>query len=233
MESTAFSVGSVRPVAFARTPLSTHARSETKAPGRAKGANPLKNARAFLTLGNKTSRLMRGDTAFPIDERRCGVVASEIVTTCGVKTTPKKDKKGTSAKPRFVKDKHLFFDRVVITVKAGNGGNGEILTEVKSKRVKNFKYNPGGSSPKKITLTRRDPFNGSPGADVIIKVDQGLDSLLHLHERQVYTAPNGGNANTGDRFPTKKHSSAQQLLAAAEAKVEPLVLSVPPGTVVR
>ena len=31
-------------------------------------------------------------------------------------------------------------------LQAGNGGNGEILTEVKSKRVKNFKYNPGGSS---------------------------------------------------------------------------------------
>ena len=40
---------------------------------------------------------------------------------------------------------------------------------------------PGFVQPKKITLTRREPFNGSPGADVIIKVDPSLDSLLHLH----------------------------------------------------
>jgi hypothetical protein len=49
----------------------------------------------------------------------------------------------------------------------------------------------------------------------------------------MYSAPNGSNANQGAQVSLKKASSARQILEAAEARVESIVISVPPGTVVR
>eukprot|EP00959_Pyramimonas_sp_CCMP1952_P248174 5187595-Pyramimonas_sp.AAC.1 len=131
MESLSLKFCKARPVAY-RTPLNcAHARPESNDRKRTASVHPSKKSLALSpTLGNKSSHWMRGNTAFPGDIRRRGVVASESVTVCGVKTAPQK---------------------------AGNGGNGEILTEVKSKTVKNFKYNHGGSSVRIFGLVKSRP----------------------------------------------------------------------------
>jgi len=132
------------------------------------------------------------------------------------------------------KDKHLFFDRVVITVKAGNGGNGEIMRKAKSQVVRNHKYKAGRSMPKNITLPPRPPLNGQAGADVILTADESLDTLLHLHKKKKYSGRNGSNANVGETVPLRKRSADGSVNVQLSAEpTMPLQLRVPPGTVVR
>ncbi|KAF5827592.1 hypothetical protein DUNSADRAFT_399 [Dunaliella salina] len=51
-----------------------------------------------------------------------------------------------------VKEAHRIFDEAFITVKSGDGGNGEIVQKGKGRWVPNNKYQPGGQQPKKIWL---------------------------------------------------------------------------------
>lgn len=55
-----------------------------------------------------------------------------------------------------------------ISVKSGDGGNGEIIESGKGKMVDNFKYKPGGNQSKRMWLPASEPADGADGADVIL-----------------------------------------------------------------
>ena len=93
--------------------------------------------------------------------------------------------------------------------------------------MKNFKFQPGAQQRKFVQLPPGQPASGGAGADVVLYVDPGLDSLLHLRERKRVRAKDGlpgaaAAAAVGDRGRER----------AARAQ-PPLRIPVPPGTVVR
>lgn len=119
------------------------------------------------------------------------------------------------------------FDEAAIIVRSGAGGRGEVSDKAGGKMVDNFKYKPGGNMPKKIWLGNSDPGDGFEGSSIVLYVDSALDSLLHLHERSKWTAPNGA---PGD--PTKG-SDRPKTQAKRSWTTSPTRIPVPPGTVVK
>ncbi|DBA71230.1 TPA: GTPase Obg 1, variant 3 [Trebouxia sp. C0005] len=111
--------------------------------------------------------------------------------------------------------------------RSGAGGRGEVSDKAGGKMVDNFKYKPGGNMPKKIWLGNSDPGDGFEGSSVVLYVDLALDSLLHLHERSKWTAPNGAQ---GD--PTKG-SDRPKTQAKRSWTTAPTRIPVPRGTVVK
>jgi len=128
------------------------------------------------------------------------------------------------------KEEHKIFDEVVITVKSGRGGDGEISQAGGGKTVANLKYNPGGMSAKKIWVPNSEPAAGADGGHVVIRVDPHVDSLTHLHSKQVYTAPGGSNGNPATGSGGPKSRKTRMMYAN---KTKPLEILVPPGTEVR
>lgn len=127
------------------------------------------------------------------------------------------------------KEKHKIFDEVFINVKAGTGGNGEVIESAKGKYVPNNKYKSGGNQPKKLWLPASDPADGADGGDVVLICDPSLDTLLHLHQRsKEYAAPRGANGN-----PALGSSGPKANAQIRKASTPPLELRVPPGTVVK
>lgn len=59
-------------------------------------------------------------------------------------------------------------------------------------------------------------------------MDPALDSLLHLHDRKKFAAPNGGNGDPvkGSGGPLSRNGRFQQ-------QTPPFKIGVPPGTVVK
>ncbi|KAK9836377.1 hypothetical protein WJX84_008093 [Apatococcus fuscideae] len=122
---------------------------------------------------------------------------------------------------------HKLFDEAFISVRSGNGGRGEIAESGKGKMVKNYKYKPGGNMSKQIWLPNGEPACGANGADCVLVADEGVDTLLHLHKRKQYVAPNGANGNPamGSAGPKTRHRDRPSTL--------PVVIPVPLGTVVK
>lgn len=58
--------------------------------------------------------------------------------------------------------------------------------------------------------------------------DPALDSLLHLHKRKVHTAPRGANGNPAVGSAGPKRNELMR-----KAVTPPLLVPVPPGTVVK
>ncbi|KAG2454168.1 hypothetical protein HYH02_001203 [Chlamydomonas schloesseri] len=145
-----------------------------------------------------------------------------------------------------VPEAHKVFDEIVINVKAGAGGNGEVVPAGRGRYVPNHKYKPGGNQPKTIWLPASEPGDGADGGDVVLVCDPGVDSLLHLHAgsggaggkkaaagkgdaaRPTFAARDGSNANpnTGSGGP-KRNADIKK------AKTPALEIPVPPGTVVK
>lgn len=119
------------------------------------------------------------------------------------------------------------FDEAVITVRSGAGGRGEVSDKAGGKMVDNFKYKPGGNMPKKIWLNNSDPADGFEGSSVVIYVEPALESLLHLHERNKWTAPNGAQGDP------RKGSDRPKTQAKRSWTTAPTRIPVPPGTVVK
>lgn len=94
-----------------------------------------------------------------------------------------------------------FVDRVVLHVSAGKGGDG-------CSSVKREKFRP---------LAGPDGGNGGRGGDVILEVDNSVNTLIEFHHRPHYQAT-GGKAGQGD--------------FKAGSDGEDLTLKVPDGTVV-
>ncbi|GLT54370.1 hypothetical protein SLA2020_275730 [Shorea laevis] len=106
----------------------------------------------------------------------------------------------SSSTDTLIKEPHKYFDQVVITVRAGDGGHGAILNMPNQRAVK-----PQGKHDKekarKKSLYKRD-FDGSlilplggHGADVVIYADEGKDTLLEFHKKGRYNAKRGGNVD--------------------------------------
>mmetsp|Transcript_22537 Transcript_22537/g.62263 ORF Transcript_22537/g.62263 Transcript_22537/m.62263 type:complete len:729 (-) Transcript_22537:171-2357(-) len=142
----------------------------------------------------------------------------------GSKSATKLSKNATTD----VKEAHRIFDEAFITVKSGDGGNGEIVQKGKGRWVPNNKYQPGGQQPKKIWLPASDPADGSDGADVVLVVDPSLDNLVHLHARKHYNGPKGANAN-----PAAGSGGPKANRDLRKRPTPPFEIPVPPGTVVK
>jgi len=93
--------------------------------------------------------------------------------------------------------------------------------------VKNFKYKPGRSDPKKIFLPDSEPCPGQDGGDVVFYCDTACQSLLHLQDGQFLQAQSGarGNPSEGTRGPKRRQQEQRQAPA--------LKIPVPAGTLVR
>jgi hypothetical protein len=74
------------------------------------------------------------------------------------------------------KEAHKIFDEVVITVRSGDGGHGEIVEAGKGKMVKNLKYRAGGNQSKRIWLDASESADGWAG-DVMSEGGRALLSL--------------------------------------------------------
>ena len=96
----------------------------------------------------------------------------------------------------------MFTDKARITVSSGKGGDGHVS-------FRREKYVPAGGP---------DGGDGGNGGDVILQVDEGLNTLIDFRHVRKYAAQNGENGN-------KKRMSGK---AGAD-----LVLKVPEGTVVK
>lgn len=106
----------------------------------------------------------------------------------------------------LVKERHRYFDEVIITVRAGDGGHGAILTMPKSAG----KFDK--EKPKKKASYKRD-FDGSlilpmggHGGDVVIYADETIDTLLDFHRKSRYNAKRGGNVDAMGVFSSQSHN---------------------------
>lgn len=96
----------------------------------------------------------------------------------------------------------MFIDKVKIYCKAGNGGNGCVSFHRE-------KYVSHGGP---------DGGDGGRGGNIVLRIDEGTDTLFKYKNRRKFVAQNGGNG-----MADKMHG----------ASAEDIVLPVPPGTVVR
>lgn len=96
----------------------------------------------------------------------------------------------------------MFIDRIEIFVKAGNGGNGAVAFH----REKYISH--GGP----------DGGDGGKGGNIVMRVDEGSNTLLAFRYHRKFVAGNGGDGS-GKKF----HG----------ASADDLVVQVPPGTVIR
>ncbi len=96
----------------------------------------------------------------------------------------------------------MFADRAKIIIKSGNGGNGHVS-------FRREKYVPDGGP---------DGGDGGKGGDVIIEVDEGLNTLLNFRHKRKFAAQNGEEGG-------KKRCHGKN--------GENIVLKVPRGTVIK
>ncbi|HLR34110.1 MAG TPA: GTPase ObgE [Tissierellales bacterium] len=96
----------------------------------------------------------------------------------------------------------MFIDRANIEVKAGKGGNGAVA-------FRREKYEPSGG-----------PYggDGGNGGNIILKVDEGLKTLMDFKYKSIYKAENGENGKT-----KRMHGKSG----------EDFILRVPVGTLVK
>src|SRR5690625_5180986 len=95
----------------------------------------------------------------------------------------------------------MFIDQANVYVKGGDGGNGMIA-------FRREKYVPKGGAA---------GGDGGKGGDVIFRVDEGLNTLLHFRYNRHFKAGHGENG-----MSKGKHGK----------NADPFIVEVPPGTVV-
>lgn len=96
----------------------------------------------------------------------------------------------------------MFIDSARLTVRAANGGNGCVS-------FRREKFVPRGGP---------DGGDGGRGGHVILEVDAGFNTLLHIHHRRIITSERGTNGQGSNK---------------TGAGGSDMVVPVPPGTVVR
>lgn len=95
----------------------------------------------------------------------------------------------------------MFVDRAVIYIKAGDGGNGSVA-------FRREKYEPEGGPA---------GGDGGKGGDVILHVDEGINTLLDFKYKRKFIAEHGENGMRKKMFGRQG---------------EDIVIPVPPGTMV-
>lgn len=96
----------------------------------------------------------------------------------------------------------MFIDVAKIFVKGGNGGHGAVA-------FRREKYEPSGGPA---------GGDGGHGGSVILKVDEGIRTLMDFRYKSHYKAENGEDGKQKKQFGKK---------------AEDLILKVPPGTIVK
>ncbi|KAJ3705554.1 hypothetical protein LUZ61_009259 [Rhynchospora tenuis] len=154
-------------------------------------------------------------------------LSKTLVITCRI--TKSRDSISTK-QASLLKEAHKYFDHAMITVQAGDGGHGAVLTmpsqtdsspksQTKDKKKKNFTSSFKRDSDGSLIL----PIGGH-GGDVIICADESLDSLLEFHNKNRFCAKRGGNV---DAMGTINSQMRDGIAASA------LRIPVPVGTVVK
>lgn len=101
----------------------------------------------------------------------------------------------------MIREPHKYFDQVMVTVRAGDGGHGAVLTmpTPKAPSKSQGKYDKG-KTRKRVSFKR--DFDGSlilpmggHGGDIVIYVDEGRDTLLEFHKKSRFSAKRGGNVD--------------------------------------
>ena len=95
-----------------------------------------------------------------------------------------------------------FIDRSKISVKAGDGGNGK-------SSFRREKFVPKGGP---------DGGDGGKGGDIVLEVDENVNTLLNFRYNRKYTAANGGSGDVKKQFGRG---------------AEDCVIKVPQGTLVK
>lgn len=112
-----------------------------------------------------------------------------------------KTKESAPASPdTLIKEPHKYFDRVIITVRSGDGGHGAVLSTPKQSAAKAQGKLEKDKAWKRSSYKR--DFDGSlilptggHGGDVVIYADEGKDTLLEFHKKSRYNAKRGGNVS--------------------------------------
>lgn len=121
-----------------------------------------------------------------------------------------KSRQPATAEPaNLEKEAHKYFDQVVITVRAGDGGHGSVLDMPIAPVAP--RYTPGDKYEKqkrniekgkrKTGVLKRSSDGtlqvpmGGHGGDVILVADETVDSLLEFHKKRRYNAKRGSNVN--------------------------------------
>lgn len=101
----------------------------------------------------------------------------------------------------LIREPHKYFDQVIITVRAGDGGHGAVLSMPNQKAPSKSQGKFDKEKTRKRSSYKRD-FDGSlilpmggHGGDVVIYVDEGRDTLLEFHRKSRYSAKRGGNVD--------------------------------------
>nr|CAD1818323.1 unnamed protein product [Ananas comosus var. bracteatus] len=129
----------------------------------------------------------------------------------------------------LAKEAHKYFDQAVITVRAGDGGHGAVLSMPNQKI--NTKSQGRHEKEKRMRSSYKRDSDGSlilpmggHGGDVVLYADEGLESLLEFHKKRRYSAKRGGNVDAMGTLTSQLHDGF-----AAPA----LRIPVPVGTVVK
>ncbi|MBQ9967736.1 MAG: GTPase ObgE [Oscillospiraceae bacterium] len=77
----------------------------------------------------------------------------------------------------------MFVDKVRISVKAGNGGNGAVAFH----------------REKFVAQGGPDGGDGGTGGSIVLRVDDNMSTLMDFRYKRKYTAPNGGDGEGGRR----------------------------------
>ncbi|XP_009598033.1 probable GTP-binding protein OBGC2 [Nicotiana tomentosiformis] len=134
------------------------------------------------------------------------------------------------ASDAFIREPHKYFDEVVITVRAGDGGHGAVLNMPNIKAPSKSQGKFDREKTKRKPSYKRD-FDGSlilpmggHGGDVVIYADESKDTLLEFHNKSKHKAKRGGNVDAMGVLT----SYLQNGLAAPTLRIP-----VPLGTVVK
>ncbi|KAG9459260.1 hypothetical protein H6P81_003768 [Aristolochia fimbriata] len=128
------------------------------------------------------------------------------------------------------REPHKYFDQVLITVRAGDGGHGAVLSIPSKRETVKSKGRDDERKTKKKSLYKRDSDGslilpmGGHGGDVVIFADESKESLLEFHKKKRYNAKRGGNVDAMGVLTSQLHDGF-----AASA----LRIPVPVGTVVK
>nr|XP_043608239.1 probable GTP-binding protein OBGC2 [Erigeron canadensis]XP_043608240.1 probable GTP-binding protein OBGC2 [Erigeron canadensis] len=130
----------------------------------------------------------------------------------------------------LAREPHKYFDQVMITVRAGDGGHGATLS-MHNQKASSKSLSKEDKAKLRIKGSYKRDFDGSlilpmggHGGDVVIYADEGKDTLLEFHNKGRFNAKRGGNVDTMGGFT----SLVRNGIAAPTLRIP-----VPLGTVVK